>query len=72
MNKKVIFLVLSLIVSSCSSGNENTIDELEEQIVVLENKEDLDKWMESNGIDEDRFKTLATTDFKLKKYSKKN
>ena len=41
MNKKLIFLVLSLIISSCSSGNENTIDELEEQIVVLENKEDL-------------------------------
>ena len=28
MNKKIIFLVLSLIISSCSSGNENTIDEL--------------------------------------------
>ena len=41
MNKKVIFLVLSLIVSSCSSGNENTIDELEEQIEALENKQNL-------------------------------
>ena len=41
MNKKVIFLVLSLIVSSCSSGNENTIEELEEQIEALENKQNL-------------------------------
>ena len=41
MNKKVIFLVLSLIVSSCSSGNENTIDGLEEQIEALENKQNL-------------------------------
>ena len=39
--KKVILLVLSLIISSCSSGNGDTIDELEDQIVVLENKEDL-------------------------------
>ena len=41
MNKKIIFLVLSLLVSSCSSGNENTIDELEEQIEALENKQNL-------------------------------
>ena len=41
MNKKIIFIVLSLIISSCSSGNENTIDELEEQIEALENKQNL-------------------------------
>ena len=41
MNKIIIFIVLSLIISSCSSGNENTIDELEQQIVALEEKEDL-------------------------------
>ena len=41
MKPKIIFLVLTLIISSCSSGNEDTIDELEEQIVALENKEDL-------------------------------
>ena len=41
MNKKIIFLVLSLLVSSCSSGNENPIDELEEQIEALENKQNL-------------------------------
>ena len=41
MNKKIIFLVLSLLVSSCSSGNENTIEELEEQIEALENKQNL-------------------------------
>tara|TARA_Y100001968_G_scaffold180552_1_gene165385 strand:- start:4333 stop:5085 length:753 start_codon:yes stop_codon:yes gene_type:complete len=48
-------------------------DNLKKQLIKklrLENKEDLDKWKESNGIDEDRFSTLATTDFKLKKYSK--
>ena len=41
MNKKIIFIVLSLIISSCSGGNENTIDELEQQIVVLEEKGEL-------------------------------
>ena len=41
MNKKIIFIVLSLIISSCSNGNENTIDELEQQIVALEEKGDL-------------------------------
>ena len=41
MNKIIIFIVLSLIISSCSSGNENTIDELEQQIVALEEKGDL-------------------------------
>ena len=41
MNKKIIFIVLSLIISSCSGGNENTIDELEQQIVALEEKGEL-------------------------------
>ena len=41
MNKKVILLIFSLIISSCSSGNENTIDELEQQILALEEKGDL-------------------------------
>ena len=41
MNKKIIFIVLSLIITSCSGGDENTIDELEQQIVALEEKGDL-------------------------------
>ena len=41
MNKKIIFIVLSLIFTSCSGGNETTIDELEQQIVALEEKGDL-------------------------------
>ena len=41
MNKKIIFIVLSLIFTSCSGGNENTVDELEQQIVALEEKGDL-------------------------------
>ena len=41
MNRKIIFIVLSLIISSCSGGNENTIDELEQQIVALEEKGEL-------------------------------
>ena len=41
MNKKIIVMVLSLIISSCSGGNENTIDELEQQIVALEEKGEL-------------------------------
>ena len=41
MNKKLIFLLTFLLVSSCGNSSENTIEELEEQIIALESKEDL-------------------------------
>ena len=40
MKKKIIFVVLSLIISSCNTTSQE-IDQLEEQIVALENKENL-------------------------------
>ena len=40
MKKKIIFLAFSLIVSSCATASQE-IDQLEEQIVALENKENL-------------------------------
>ena len=48
-------------------------EDLEKQLITklgIENKEDLNKWMEANRIDEDSFSSLATREFKLKKYSK--
>ena len=41
MYKKLIFLLIFLLVSSCGNSSENTIEELEEQIVALESKENL-------------------------------
>ena len=41
MNKKLIFLLIFLLLSSCGNSSENTIEELEEQIVALESKENL-------------------------------
>ena len=40
MKKKIIFIVFSLIISSCTTTSQE-IDQLEEQIVALENKENL-------------------------------
>ena len=40
MKKKIIFVVFSLIISSCNTTSQE-IDQLEEQIVALENKENL-------------------------------
>ena len=40
MKKKIIFIVFSLIISSCNTTSQE-IDQLEEQIVALENKENL-------------------------------
>ena len=40
MKKKIIFLGFSLIISSCATTSQE-IDQLEEQIVALENKENL-------------------------------
>ena len=40
MKKKIIFLGFSLIISSCATTSQE-IDQLEEQIVALENKESL-------------------------------
>ena len=41
MYKKFIFFLIFLLVSSCGNSSENTIEELEEQIVALESKENL-------------------------------
>ena len=49
MKKKIIFLAFSLIVSSCATASQE-IDQLEEQIVALENKENLTPEEEAESV----------------------